>query len=551
MEPTVLDAITDIETLRAVATHVLRSHSEELVHYKERCRALEHKLILKEERIAELLRERWCRSSERLTASEKDAKQIDLFNEIEQIAETEKQNQEKESVPVKSHTRARGKREALPEDLPRIETIIDIDETEKTCGCGAALVRIGEDTSEKLEMIPARFVVRRTVRPRYACPCCGGTENEPERPVAVAPVPPSILPKTFATPSLLATIATWKFQDALPLYRQEQVFSRHGIDLGRATMSRWMLMLAEKCKPIINLLDAHIRSGPLIGMDETPTQVLGEEDRADTATSYMWLARGGPPGKTAVRFMYHPTRSSSVPKEFLRTYNGVLQTDGYEAYDATVRSFLAEGNDGIVHVGCMTHARRMFIKADRSGKTATSAKKALAYFKKLYAIEREASEKNLDDASRVLLRREKSVPILDEFKNWLDTRKTEVPPESLIGKAIGYTLGQWDKLIRYIDYGFVPIDNNLVENAVRPFVIGRKNYLFHGSPTGADASASLYSIIETAKINGHEPFYYLYYLFSKLPFVKNDADYRALLPFNVSRKEIHSFAIENWLALDS
>src|SRR5574344_965792 len=169
----------------------------------------------------------------------------------------------------------------------------------------------------------------------------------------------------------------------------------------------------------------------------------------------------------------------------------------------------------------------------------------------LYAIEREASEKNLTDDTRVLLRREKSVPILAEFKDWLDTRKTEVPPESLIGKAIGYTLGQWEKLIGYIDYGFVPIDNNLVENAVRPFVIGRKNYLFHGSPTGADASASLYSIIETAKINGHEPFYYLYYLFSKLPFVKNDADYRALLPFNVSRKEIHCFAIENWLALDS
>lgn len=156
-----------------------------------------------------------------------------------------------------------------------------------------------------------------------------------------------------------------------------------------------------------------------------------------------------------------------------------------------------------------------------------------------------------DSWNIIFLRQEQSALILVEFKNWLDTRKSEVPPESLIGKAIGYTLGQWDKLIRYIDYGFVPIDNNLVENAVRPFVIGRKNYLFHGSPTGADASASLYSIIETAKINGHEPFYYLYYLFSKLPFVKNDADYRALLPFNVSRKEIHSFAIENWLALDS
>lgn len=530
-----LEDIKDIETLRAIA-----------IQFTERVRELENTLLLKEEYIAELLRERWGRSSEKLTAGEKD-KQADLFDEIETTAK--EAHDEAESLPVKNHKRQRGKRARLPAELPRIETVIDIDETEKVCGCGASLVKIGEDASEKLEVIPARFIVRRTVRPRYACPCCGGTENEPERPVAVAPLPPAILPKTNATPSLLATIATWKFQDALPLHRQERIFARHGIDLGRATMSRWMLSLADRCEPIIDMIDLHIRSGPMIGMDETPTQVLGEPGRENTATSYMWLARGGPPGKLAVRFLYRPTRSSSVPKEFLRGYKGVLQTDGLEAYGAALRALKAEGAGDIVHVGCMTHARRMFIKADRSGKVAASAKTALSYIKKLYAVERKADQAGMNDGERVGLRREEALPVLVEFKAWLDSRRGEVPPESLIGKAISYTLGQWEKLIRYIDYGFVPIDNNLVENAVRPFVIGRKNYLLHGSPDGADASAALYSIIETAKVNGHEPFFYLYYLFSKLPYATDKVAIAALLPFNVSRKDVLDFAATNWARL--
>jgi len=540
-----LDDITDPETLRAIAKNVTIDFQTS----KERIRELENTLLLKEERIAELLREKWGRTSERLSGGESD-RQSDLFDEIETTAKAAPEG-DSTTIPVSGHTRTRGKRARLSADLPRVETVIDIDESERTCGCGAALVRIGEDTSEKLEVIPARFTVRRTIRPRYACPCCGGTENEPERPVAVAPVPPSILPKTNATPSLLATIATWKFQDALPLHRQERIFARHGIELGRATMSRWMLEVASRCGRVVEAIETHIRSGPMIGMDETPTQVLGEEGRANTTTSYMWLARGGPPGKLAVRFLYRPTRASSVPKEFLSGYSGVLQTDGLDSYDAALRALNAEGKNHIDHVGCMTHARRMFIKADRCGKVATSAKTALAYFRKLYAIEREAMDARLDDDGRVGLRRLKALPVLTEFRAWLDVRRTEVPPESLIGKAISYTLGQWEKLVRYVDYGFVPIDNNLVENAVRPFVIGRKNYLFSGSPAGADASAALYTIIETAKINGHEPFFYLYYLFSRLPYATDSTAVEDLLPFNVSRKTVLDFVAENWLGLGS
>jgi len=544
-----LDDINDLETLRAIAKGQQKNIIE-LDSYKQRCRELEMKLLLKEERIAELLRERWSRTSEKLAGFESN-RQAGLFDEIEIIASEEQPALEPASIKVATHDRKRGKRARLPENLPRIETVIDIDESEKVCGCGTAMVKIGEDVSEKLEVIPARFIVRRTIRPRYACANCCGAENEPERPVAVAPVPPSILPKTNATPSLLATIAIWKFQDALPLYRQERIFTRHGIELGRATMSRWMMEAATRCSPVIMAIERHIRSGPMIGMDETPTQVLGESERANTSVSYMWVARGGPPGQAAVRFMYKPTRASSVPKEFLTGYAGVLQTDGLESYDAALRVLQAEGNSGITHAGCMTHARRRFIKADCSGKMPTSAKKALQYFRSLYAIEKEARELNLDDSGRTLLRMEKALPLLHEFKLWLDQRVLEVPPESLIGKAIHYTLGQWEKLIRYIDYGFVPIDNNLVENAIRPFAIGRKNFLFSGSPAGAESSAALYSIIETAKANGHEPFFYLYYLFTLLPLALNEQAILALLPFNVSKKQVLDFAAVNWLGLGS
>lgn len=547
---TELDDITDLNTLRSVAKGLQRSVIE-FKQYKERCRELENKLLLKEERIAELLRDLWSKTSEKLSSGEKDT-QGNLFDEIEVAAKTAQEESEPNPIPVSGHTRKRGKRARLPDTLPRIEKIIDIEEAEKVCGCGTQLVKIGEDTSEKLEVIPTRFIVRRTIRPRYACPCCGGTENEPEKAVIVAPVPPSILPKTNATPSLLATIVTWKFQDALPLHRQERIFTRYGIELGRATMSRWMLEVAGRCTPMIDAIDFHIRSGPLIGMDETTTQVLGENGRPNTSTSYMWVARGGPEGKRAIRFMYRPTRASSVPKEFLSGYKGVLQTDGFEVYATTLRELNTEGTCKIIHAGCMAHARRMFVKADRSGKVGTgNARKALGYFKKLYAIEREASEAHLDDASRLALRKEKAIPTLAEFKQWMDGLVSSVPPESLIGKAIKYTLGQWEKLIRYADYGFVPIDNNLVENAIRPFVIGRKNFLFSGSPNGADASATLYTLIETAKINGHEPYFYLYYTFTHLPYATDAAAISALLPFNVSKKQVIDFASDNWLRLGS
>jgi transposase len=524
---------SDIETLRALAI----SLQNDIVNLKM-------ELLLRDERIAELVRDAFARTSEKLSRGE-HANEPTLFDEAEYVVREEERVKLEGGavIVVASHLRRRGKRARLPENLPRIEEIIDLPDDQKFCSCGAPLVKIGEDVSEKLEVIPMQFRVRKTIRPRYACSAGGKEHGEAAREVIVAPAPPAILPKTNATPSLLATIATWKFQDALPLFRQERIFDRHGIELTRATMSRWILDLGEKCRPVVEGIEQLIRAGPFMGMDETPTQVFGEEGRPDIRTSYMWVARGGIAEKKGVVFRYHPERSEKLPAEFLAGYEGILQSDGYDVYDKVVKG------TGIVHVGCMAHARRRFIKAKKSGKVSCSADAAIAFIKQLYKVEREADELKLSDMERVAYRKKEAVPILEAFRAWCEEKSMAVPPESLIGKAVSYTLNQWDKLIRYIDYGFVSPDNNQLENAVRPFVIGRKNFLFSGSPGGATASARLYSIIETAKANGHEPFQYLYYLFSLLPSASTQEEIGRLLPFNVSPATVRAFVSANWLGV--
>jgi transposase len=530
---TTIEKTTDIEALRALA----HTQQNEISNLKMQ-------LLLRDERIAGLVRDAFARTSEKLSRGEHPGEPT-LFDEAEYVVhESMNTKPEEEALTVvASHVRRRGKRARLPEYLPRIEEIIDIPDESKFCSCGAPLIRIGEDISEKLEVIPMQFRVRKTIRPRYACSAGKKEHGESAGRVIVAPVPPAILPKTNTTPSLLATLVTWKFQDALPLFRQEKIFSRNGIELTRATMSRWILDLGEKCRPIADGIEALIRAGPFMGMDETPTKVFGEEGRPDIRTSYMWVARGGIAEKKGVVFRYHPERSDKLPAEFLAGYEGVLQSDGYDVYDKVVKG------TAIIHVGCMAHARRRFIMAKKSGKILCSADAAIDYIKRLYKIEREADELKLSDDQRVVYRKENAVPILIAFHAWCEEKSMAVPPESLIGKAVSYSLSQWNKLIRYIDYGFVSPDNNMLENAIRPFVIGRKNFMFSGSPDGAKASAILYSIIETAKANGHEPFQYLYYLFSLLPMARTQADSEVLLPFNVSPASVRAFVSANWLGV--
>lgn len=501
-------------------------------------RELEHKdreLEQKYQELALLRHKLFGRMSEKLSGE--DAHQALLFNEAEATAESDPEDPETDSVAVAAHARKKRGRKPLPATLPREERIHDITEEEKFCRCGCALVRIGEERSEELEIIPASAKVIVNIRLKWACPDCDGEENEPGVPaVKIAPVPVKLIPRSIATASLLALIAVGKFSDGLPFSRQEKQFSRIGVDISRQDMSNWMIAVGRAVAPLIAIMQQALREGPTVGADETPVQVHNEVARANTSESRMWVFRGGPPGVVVLLYQYHRTRGSEVTLQYLSGYEGYLQTDDYSGYDALA----AEA--GITHVGCWAHARRKFVDAQKGGGKSGSADTALSFIAKLYKVEAELrSELAADRISleQFAARRPRAVvPTLVKLKRWYRLRMKEVPPESLIGKAFSYLHHEWPKLLRYLCSPYLTPDNNAVERAVRPFVIGRRAWLFSGSPAGAYASASLYSLIETAKANGREPWLYLRYLFDRLPHAHTDAEYRALLPYNVDRANL-------------
>jgi len=457
-----------------------------------------------------------------------DDKQICLFNEA-QVDNQPQAEDVTEVIDVASHSRVKRGRKPLPADLPRVEIIHDLPAEQKMCACGCQPKRIGQEVCDKLDYIPAKVQVERHIRYKYACPACEGVADDGAT-VKIAPAPVQLIPKSMATAGLLAQIVTAKFEDALPLYRQEKIFGRLGIDLGRATMCGWMVKVAQRAGPLLELLCQMIRCGPIIAIDETVVQVLNEQGRANTTKSYMWVFRGGDPDKPVLILRYHPTRSGQVPLDFLKQYQGYVQTDGYVGYDVVGKQ------PGIVLVGCWAHVRRKFIaviKAQTGAGKHSRAEHAVKTIGKLYAIEKQAGDENLSPEQIMDLRQQKAKPILDEFKTWLDQNVVITPPKGLLGQAINYTLNQWTRLVVYLEDGRLRPDNNLTENAIRPFVVGRKNWLFAGDPSGADASAALYSLIETAKANGHKAYFYLRYLFDRLPLAHSESDYAALLPQNL------------------
>ena len=491
---------------------------------------LARKLELYEEQLAWLKNKLYGRGTEKLSDAERQ--QLQLFDEIESSAAGEPEDDPPEADPAAgaaAKPRRRPKRKPLPEWLPRVERVIDLPERDKQCACGHEMVRIGEDCAERFDVIPPQMQVIRIVRPKYACHHCEGSGDEDRPAVRVAPAPPALIPKGLASEGLLAFIATAKFCDALPLYRQQRQFARLGVELSRRTMSDWMIAAAAACEPLLELLRELLRSGPKLQIDETTVQVLQEPGRDNTTNSYVWVARGGPPETPVLVYRYEPSRGAWVAADIIGDYQGYVQTDGYEGYERPC------SRPGVVHVGCWAHVRRGFKEAaDALGKVsnrAGTAHQALAYIVKLYRIESELSEYRESDPDRFLAERRARVqPVLDKMYAWLRQKQNQVVPSTAVGEAIAFALGQWPKLIRYLDHPLLTPDNNTCEQAIRPFVIGRKNWLFSGSPRGAAASALLYSLIETAKANGREPYAYLRELFEKLPLARTRADYLALLP---------------------
>jgi len=528
-----------VEELQRMIRRLTTDHESQLGALEARLRHERNERIDQQNKALEyfeelqLLRRRlFGRSAERL--SEEDRRQLWLFNEAELILSSAPQPP-RERVPVRAHTRMKRPRRALPAELPRVETLHDIPPEEKTCGCGNSLVRIGEESCEKLEVVPPQIRVRRHVRPKYACKACEGSGDEGKPAVRIAPAVAQLLPKSIASPALVAYMLVAKFCDALPFYRQEQAFGRLGIQISRQDMANWSMAVYRRVLPLLQLLREHIRSGPVVGIDETTLQVMGEPGRPNTSRSFMWVFRGGPPEALAVEYQYQPTRSGKVPLEYLQGFQGFIQTDGYEGYAELGRQ------PGIVHVGCWAHVRRKFFEAKLVSKQAGSAEEALASIDRLFAVERTLRAQELDCEEFVRLRREEVQPLLERLGSWLQARQAQVPPSTSLGKAIGYALDQWPKLQRYLDSPLLRPDNNACEQAIRPFVVGRKNWVIAGSPVGAAASAAWYTLIQTAKLNGVEPYLYLRYVLSRLPDSTDAEHYRPLLPWSVDKASLLDF----------
>lgn len=506
---------------------------EEILRLRERVKELERLTVLQAEEIRLMkLRERG-RSSEKL--SPEDRRQGSLFDEAELHAGAAGQPEAIEVVRVTKTVYTRRKRGRKPIDpsLSRIEVVVDLPDSEKTVGEGYELERIGEETSEQVHEVPQKYIVIRTVRPKYVVRRIEAMgEGEEPSEIRVAPLPPRILPRSIATPSLLASVITGKFCDGLPFYRQERMFARHGLQISRQDMANWAMAIAKKLEGLEGLFRKELLASPYLHCDETFFQVMDEPGRSNSTQSYMWVTTGGVDDHRVVLYQYSRTRSSGFISTFLDSYSGFLQTDGYDGYNAIGEK------EGIVHVGCWAHARRKFVEALKISGGESSAGAVIALIGSLYEIENRLRAKyfgsggsgDRDGFSQE--RRAAATPVLDQIAAWLKAKSAEVPPQTVLGKAISYTREQWPRLIRYVECPYLTPDNNEAERAIRPFTIGRKNWVLSGGPRGAFGSATLYSFIETAKACGREPYYYLRYVLTKLP-TTEDADLSSLLPWNV------------------
>jgi transposase len=506
--PIALDQLPDdVDALKALVVGQAKKHDEVVARNAQ----LQSKVITLQEQLNLALARRYAASSEKIAPD-----QIRLFDEAEVEAQAEPV--EEVAITVPEHTRRKRGRKKLPEALPRIDVIHELADDERACPHdGKPLTEIGAVTSEQLDIIPAKIQVIRHIRKQYACSCghC----------IKTAALPPQPIPKSLASPGLLAHITVSKYQDALPLYRQETILQRIGVDLPRATLANWMIQAGKLIQPLINLLRDRLLAYDILQMDETPVQVLKEPGKTAQSKSYLWVQRGGPPDQAVVLYDYDPGRGAGVPKRLLDGFQGYLQTDGYDGYNAVVAV------NGLTHVGCMAHARRKFneaVKAQGKKKQRGKAHRGLALIQKLYRVEKQI--RKLTPEACHAHRYRHARPILDELRAWLDDVLPQVPPTSATGRALNYLNNEWDKLIRYLDDGRLAIDNNGAENAIRPFVVGRKNWLFSTSVKGVKASANLYSLIETAKANGLEPYAYLRRVFTELPQADSVEALEALLP---------------------
>jgi len=498
-----------MKTLDGNTSPTIEELEKKNAQLENQMKALKMKLQWYEEQFKLGQQKRFGTSSEK---TDDNQLALQLFNEAEVSSAILLAEPTMETI---NYTRKKvgGRAEKL-KDLP-VETIhYELSESEKVCSaCDHTLHEMSHQTRQELKIVPAQVKVVEHVQHIYSCRHC--ENNAIATPIVKAKMPNPVIPKGLASPSAIAFIMTQKFVDGLPLYRQEKQLERMGIPLNRQTLSNWMISSTTRwLSPLYEHLHRQLLTEELLHADETGLQVLDEPDKKAQSKSYMWLYRtSGDSKKPIVLFDYSPNRSQKNPEDFLRDFSGYLHVDGYAGYQSLENIELA---------GCWAHARRKFDEALKALKGAptgatrsTIAKKGLNFCNQLFAIERKLKDKDAEE--RLKTRQNDSQPLLDAFLAWLNEQKEIIAPQSATGKAISYTLNQWHKLTTFMKDGRIEIDNNRAERSIKPFVIGRKNWLFAVSTSGAKSSAVIYSLVETAKENGLNPFFYLQFLFEELP----------------------------------
>lgn len=446
--------------------------------------------------LQQMLRHRYGQKRERV-----DENQLFLFA-AEIASRGEEPPAEPKPAPREPRPLAPGHgRQRLPPSLERRRVVYDLADNQRRCPeCQEQLRHIGEEISEQLEYVPASLHVVQQACQKYACPK-GCT-------VVTAAKPPAPVEKGLAGPGLLAHVVVSKFGDHLPLHRQEAIFARHGVELSRQTMCDWMRQCAELVSPLVGLMKEQVLSSKVLQTDDTPVPVLDPE-LPRTRSGRIWTYVGDALHPYTV-YDYTPNRCREGPDEFLKNFHGYLQADAYSGYDQIYQ----ELERGITEVACMAHARRKYFEAQSSDIMRSTV--MLAYFHLLYDVEREAREKQLDAAGRLALRRQRSQPMLDDIKAYLERERPKVLPRSPIGQAMAYTLSNWEALVRYAKDGDLEIDNNGAERSLRGVAVGRRNWTFFGSDNGGRTAAVLTSLIATCKRHHIDPFAYLRDVFTRI-----------------------------------
>ncbi len=509
MDHVALSDISDVQTLQAM---VLEQQAQITVH-EQTIAQRDHAIAFKDAKISKLTHEiarlrrvQFAAKSERM-----DPAQHELFDEAmaSDIAALEAELDALRE-PAKPAARAGSKptRRPLPPELPRIETIHEPASCD-CASCGAALVKIGEHVSEKLDVEPMTFFVRRDVHPQYACRHC--------ETIVAEPVAPAILDRGMAAPGLLAQVAIQKYTDHLPLYRQEAIFARAGIPLSRTTLAEWIGAVGVALQPLVDVLRTRLLQSPVLHADETPVAQL-DPGAGKTKRAYLFAYRR-PGTQPIVIFDYCASRAGKHAAAFLNDWHGALMVDDYSGYKALFAA-------GVTELACWAHARRTFVEAHKASGSPLAGE-AIERIAELYAIE--AKLRDLDDATRLRERRKHLAPRLEAFKHWLDELQPKALGNSGLRRAIDYTRRRWPALVRLLDDGAWPIDNNPIENAIRPIAVGRKNWLFAGSETAGRRAAAIMSLLATAKANGLEPHAWLTDVLTRLPTTKN-RDIDTLLP---------------------